>query len=82
MMRNEKIKKNEAEWENKFYRTFLGQPQIWSGCMGRVKNTMEVLLYTLLQLSIRHNEYTIKYNDIFLLTDTEKQTLLEHIIAL
>lgn len=50
--------------------------------MGRVKNTMEVLLYTLLQLSIRHNEYTIKYNDIFLLTDTEKQTLLEHIIAL
>jgi len=54
--------------------------------MDRVACTLEVLAYipgllSYSSLSIRHNEYTAEYNDIFL-TDTEKQTLSEHIIAL
>lgn len=55
--------------------------------MGRVAGTLEVLAYipglpSYSSLSIKHNEYTAKYNDSFFLTDTEKTTLSEHIIAL
>lgn len=48
--------------------------------------TLEVLayipgLFSYSSLSIRGNEYTANYNDIFFLTDTEKKTLSEYIVA-
>jgi len=86
MSRSEKEKKKEREWDNKLCKLFWGQTSWWCEFMDRVACTLEVLAYipgllSYSSLSIRHNEYTAEYNDIFL-TDTEKQTLSEHIIAL